>query len=150
MVWQNPWRIQVEKAYARKELADYVYYEIREFAYFQGYHKPSKGFYTYSLRLDIPQWFPEEEPNLYVLSPTVLWKFGGGTINALGASFDFHTLSNGPGGCVKICHDPNWDASKTCVGVLLKGIIWLECYSEHLISGKTISEILYEWKRRVK
>lgn len=72
------------------------------------------------------------------------------TINSVGSSHAFHTLSNGPDGCVQICHFKSefWDASKTCVGVLFKGLLWLEAYDIYLKTDMSIASILSNWKRR--
>lgn len=72
------------------------------------------------------------------------------TINSLGCTHDFHTNSNGPGGCVQICHfsPANWDASKTCVSVMIKAVLWCEAYDVHMVTGLSIATIVDQFKRR--
>lgn len=117
--------------------------------FFSGWQATSHG-NRYKLKLDVPPYYPDNVPSLYVTSPQMLRSFGGGaTINSQGTSHAYHTMSNGTDGCVKICHfDPsNWDASKTCVAVFMKGILWLEAYEMHLKTGEDIATILSSWER---
>ena len=145
----NTRRIQLEKAIMAKELPQFQFYEMGEDRYFEGWQRTSTGG-LYLLKLVLPALFPGQMPRLYVTCPQPLWKYGGGTINSEGASHAFHTRSNGVGGCVQICHfkSENWDASRTCVGVFFKGILWLEAYDVHLAMGMSIEDILKKWKRR--
>ncbi len=105
----------------------------------------------YLLSLKLSEYFPDSMPELYVISPVTLWKHGySSSINSLGVSHDYHTNSNGPGGCVQICHFKSeyWDASKTSVAVFVRGLIWLESYDIHLKTGMSINEIISNLKRR--
>ena len=69
------------------------------------------------------------------------------TINSDKTSHEFHTYGNGPNGCVQICHTQKqkWDASKTCVGVFFKGILWVTAYTVHLETGDSIANVLQNW-----
>jgi hypothetical protein len=51
-----------------------------------------------------------------------------------------HTLGPGPSGEVQICHwrDNRWHAGITLDKVLLKGLLWLEAYEQHLTTGQPI------------
>ena len=149
MMFQNTRRLQVEKGIMARELPQFIFFEIGNDSYFQGWHIVSTGL-LYQLKLVLSEWYPDQMPSLYVTYPLILWKYGGNTINSEGVSHAFHTFSNGPNGCVQICHfkSENWDASKTCVGVLFKGILWLEAYAMHFVTGMTIADILEQWKRR--
>lgn len=131
-----------------RELPQFVLYQIGDESSFQGFQSTSLGGW-YHLKLVLPSWYPDKMPELFVDFPVILWKRDG-TIIA-GVSHAFHTHSNGPGGYVQICHcsPTDWDASKTCVGVFFKGIMWLEAYSHHLLTGKSIAEILEKWKGRL-
>ena len=146
---RNTRRHQLEKAIMAKELPQFQFYEIGEDRYFEGWQRTSTGG-LYLIKLVLSVWFPDQMPSLYITCPQTLWKYGGGNINSEGASHAFHTRSNGPGGCVQICHfkSENWDASRTCVGVFFKGILWLEAYDVHLAMGMSIEDILEKWKRR--
>jgi hypothetical protein len=146
---QNTRRLQLEKVIMARELPQFMFYQMGNETYFQGWHAVLTGL-LYQLKLVLSEWYPDQMPSLYVTYPLILWKYGENTINSEGVSHAFHTLSNGPGGCVQICHfsRENWDASKTCVGVLFKGILWLEAYAVHLVTGMSIADILDQWKRR--
>jgi len=148
-MFQNTRRLQVEKGIMARELPQFIFFEIGNDSYFQGWHIVSTGL-LYQLKLVLSEWYPDQMPSLYVSYPLILWKYGGNTINSEGVSHAFHTLSNGANACVQICHfkSENWDASKTCVGVLFKGILWLEAYAAHLVTGMTIADILKQWERR--
>jgi len=119
---------------------------------FEGGYRTTSGGNNYRLRVAIPSWYPSDMPSLYVVSPSRLRKFGySGSINNEGTSHAYHTLSNGPGGCVQICHfkSENWDASQTCAGVLAKGLMWCEAYDCHLATGLSIAEILENFRRKI-
>ena len=92
------------------------------------------------LRLVLPKGFPDVRPYLFVWSPVTLPRYGGGTVNELGSTGRFHTLGNGEGGRVQICHSRTWDCSVTCVQVWLKGTVWLEAYHQHLSTGKPVAD----------
>jgi hypothetical protein len=95
------------------------------------------------LRLDIPPAYPNSQPRLFVTSPVILRKYRGrGKINDEGISHSFHTLGTGHGGCVEICTVGDWDASITCVKLLIMGVMWLEAYQAHLRTGKDIADFL--------
>ena len=149
MMLKNAGRLQLERRIMGRELPQFMFFEIGNDSYFQGCHIVSNGL-LYHLELVLSEWYPDQMPNLYVTYPLILWKSDGNTINSEGVSHAFHTLSNGPWGCVEICHfkRENWDASKTCVGAFFKGILWLEAYGVHLVTGMTIADILEEWQRR--
>ena len=51
-----------------------------------------------------------------------------------------HTLSNGPNGEVQICHwrDDRWHSGITFNRVLMKAMLWLEAYDQHLSTGYDI------------
>lgn len=148
MILWNPRRIQIERAYMAREFPQFMFYQYRDTAYFQGWHTTSYG-HLYQLKLLLPERYPDQIPELYVTYPFPLRRYDGMPIP--GISHDFHTIGNRSDG-VKICHfnDASWDASKTCVGVFCKGIIWLECHSQHLVTGGTIAEILNRLERRLK
>lgn len=144
-------RLQFEKSIMQNEMPQFLLYQTGNANYFYGCQTTTTLGLLYTLKLTIPTWYPDEMPSLFVVSPLTLPKYGGlGTINNEGISHAFHTQENGPGGCVQICHFQHdyWDASQTCVGVFVKGILWLEAYETHLRTGKDSAEILKNWKRR--
>ena len=142
-------RIQIEKAIMSKEMPQFKPFRNGGEHYFEGWYSTSTG-NRYQLRLVLPAHYPDKQPNLYVISPRILPQYGEGTINSQPSSHQFHTSPNGPGGCVQICHfsTDTWDASCTAVGVMIRGLLWLEAYSLHLLNGKTIADILEEVKLR--
>jgi hypothetical protein len=143
-------RIKKEKKIMLEELPQFKLFEFGDKIYFKGRHRTTTKRLEFQLKLSLPKEYPDLAPALYIINPLTLRKFGGGTINSIGSSHSFHTLRNGPSGCIQICHagNGNWDASKTCIGVLFKGIIWCEAYAVHLRTGIDISEIIENWGRR--
>ena len=143
-------RIREEAYHMSIELSQFKLFKRGSETSFQGWHTTKMGHRRFELKVLLPKGYPEVVPPLYVTSPLTLRKYGGGTINSIVASHAFHTLGNGPGGCIQICHfgTGNWDASKTCIGVLFKGMLWCEAYAVHLRTGLNISEILENWGRR--
>lgn len=146
-------RVQIEEALMQKEMPQFKLNKKGNEWYFEGWQSTETGNNRFKLRLILTQNYPEEPPKLYVISPQILWKHGNsGSINMEGVSHCFHTNSLSPDGFVQICHytPETWDASMVCVSVFLKGILWLETYSIHLITGKTIDQILKTYKERRK
>lgn len=142
-------RLRLERYIVYHELPQFRLCGSIETPYFTGWQKTTQKLQDYKLKLLLPKWYPDQMPCLYVVYPKTLYKYSNWeTINSEGVSHAFHTQANGHDGCVQICHDHNWDASKTCVGVLMKGIIWLEAYERHLKTGFTIAEIIDQLKRR--
>ena len=134
-------RLAVEKALVDEEMPQFRFHDPSGDTYLEGEVGTSGGS-QFTLRCVLHRRFPDEKPHLYVVSPHNLPKYGGhGTINALGKSHDFHTWKNGPDRCIQICHfkDDWWDASKTLVAVLIKGVLWCEAYTMHLKTGRPIS-----------
>ena len=145
-------RLDHEKRIMTKYLPQFQLHLWGENPYFTGYFTTPAKKKRFSLKVNILSWYPDEMPQLYVTSPLKLYTANGyDTINAKGISHEFHTLSNGPDGCIQICHfkSENWDASQTCIGVLFKGILWLQAYEMHLITRESIADILENWKRRM-
>ena len=134
-------RLEVEKAVLESELPHYSLSISGGSACVEGWETTRSG-RRFKLRLQVSRYYPDEMPALYVATPSVLPKHGSGTINAEGLSHSWHTRSNGPGGCVRLCHtkSDHWDASRTLVGVIVKGILWLEGYCAHLETGRPISD----------
>lgn len=142
-------RIKNEEKIISKELPQFHLFKLDDEYSFEGWHTTTTNRLAFELKLSLPTGYPDVMPALYVTYPTILRKYGGGTINSIGVSHAFHTLGNGPGGCIQICHfkNENWDASKTCVGVLFKGMLWCEACAVHLRTGREIAEIFDNWKR---
>ena len=145
-------RLRFEQRILARHLPAFRAYLQGNSPYFEGNHRTTSGGNSYRMKVVVPSWYPSGMPSLYVVSPRKLRKYGyGGYINEVGPSHSYHTLSNGPGGCVQICHfkSENWDASQTCAGVLAKGIMWCEAYDCHLATGRSIANILDEFRRKI-
>ncbi len=148
-LWQV--RLRFEKAIMDSQLPQFQLFHKAGTWFFQGWEKGMRKEPAYQLKLIISEHYPDKMPELYITYPTVLPKYKNyGTINEESSSHQFHTCQNGPDGCVQICHFKStiWDASKTCVGVFIKGILWLLSYELHLINGKSINDNLLYIKRR--
>ena len=94
----------------------------------------------YEIRLYLPPGSPDVKPRCVLWAPRKLPKRWWGTINEHGASHAWHTLANGEGGRVTICHYPLWDATCSYVGVLSRVLCWLEAYENHLKSNAKICD----------
>lgn len=142
-------RINLEQLVISIEMSQFKFVRTSDEECFEGWSATSTG-NKYKLKLKLPQNYPDQCPLLYVESPHILKKYGGGTINEIGSSHAFHINTPGPNGCVQICHftRETWDASRTAVQVLAMGHLWLECHSLHLMTGETIDEIADKLKKR--
>ena len=123
---------------------------------FQIYKDQPNGYYllgnqrtsannSYTLWSPIPAGYPHSRPHLYICTPNPLWGFGRTrTINEYGVSHRMHTLSNGPNGQVQICHwrDERWHSGITFNRVMIKAMLWLEAYEQHLATGQDIHEFV--------
>ena len=105
------------EAILRKEMPQFTLYQNGNSASFEGVQETRIGGVSFYVKVSIPPHYPDQMPNLYIISPLILPKSGGGTINEGGSTHSSHTSGNGPGGCVQICHfeSNSWDATKTCV-----------------------------------
>ncbi len=140
-------RLAYESEILRCELPQFRVYNHRGNTYMAGMQGTNGNYREYELTLRLSEEYPYEKPELFVTSPITLWKYDSeSTINEEGLSHDFHTRSNGPDGCVQICHFKDWNSSNTCVAVFLKGILWLQAYEFHLCTGDDI-EVFFRQPR---
>ena len=136
-------RLAIDEKLVDKYMPDFHFYDKTGNTYVEGWVTPNGTWNSYRLRLDIPPDYPNSQPQLFVTSPVTLWKHGGHeTLNDEIASHRFHLLGTGHGGCVQICTVRDWEASLTCVKLLIMGVMWLEAYQAHLHTGKDIAEFL--------
>lgn len=98
---------------------------------------------SYTLRIDLPQDYPNSCPPLTIASPKNLRQENGEPLPE--NSPEFHTLG-AKDGCISICHfyPLHWNAQDTMYEVFMKGRLWLEAYESHLSTGKPISVYLPE------
>ena len=135
------YRLAYEKKLIEKYMPGFQFHDPKGDTYILGWAATNDGG-RYQVRVDLPGNYPYSAPRVYIVSPKTLQKHGGGNINSEGTTHCFHTLSNGHEGCVQICHFSGWDASTTCVKVLMKTHAWLEAYAGHLRTGKVIADFL--------
>ena len=132
-------RIYMEAQIMAKDLPQFSFYDPEDKTHVMGWQSSSSGRVKLQFKLVLGPSYPDEMPCLYVISPHTLRQFDQSkTINDEGGNFRFHTHLNGPNGEVNVCHHRNWDPSYTCLGVMLKAIIWCEAYAAHLITGEDI------------
>ena len=138
------YRLALEKKLLTRELPQCLLWAWADGARVIGWHVPTGAGTPYQLQLELPPWYPDQEPQLMIASPLLLSKHGGvGTVNDEGLSHSFHTHGNGPAGQVQICHNKEgWDASQTCVSVLYKGICWLQAYWAYFTTGRPLRDFL--------
>lgn len=141
-------RLATERELLARKMSHFQFYDPTHETYVAGWVRTSDGG-NYQLKLVPGYRFPDEMCSLYVVSPSILWRYGGGTVNELGATHSFHTLSNGPGGCVQICHTKpdRWDSGQTIFAVLVKGHLWAEGHSRHVRTGNSIASFCDEVER---
>lgn len=109
-----------------------------------GEHRTNAG-RSYTLRAPLPVGFPNSRPPLYIQAPNPLWGFSSSrTINSYGVSHAMHTFENGPKGEVQICHwrSDRWHSGITLNKVMIKAMLWLEAYEQHLSTGSDIAEFV--------
>ncbi len=150
-ITQDPERAWLELHLVAECFRDFMFHDDDRGLYVTGWVSPNGSVTSYQLRLDIPPHFPHQKPSLFVTSPVTLWKQGGRErINDEGYSHGFHVLGTGHGGCCKICHLDNWDASVPLIQVLWMGILWLEAYAMHLRCGDDIDTCLTYLKQKAR
>jgi len=137
---REAYRKTVEKKLVEKFFPEFALFGLTEDPYFEGRMSSNSGRVRFLVRVVLVSGFPEVMPELYVWDPLFLRTWDGSSLNAEGISHYFHTLDNGPGGRVQICHTLDWDPSITCVQVILKARLWIEAYDAHLTTGKAIAD----------
>ncbi len=109
-----------------------------------GTHRTSSA-NAYEIWSPLPNRYPSSRPPVYVRKPNPLSGYSYiMPINAYGVSHNMHTLSNGPNGEVQICHwrDERWHSGITLNKVMIKAVLWLEAYEQHLSSGDPITNFV--------
>jgi hypothetical protein len=130
----------------RDGLSQFVVYKSNDgYSFFLwGIHRTSSE-NPYELWSPIPSGYPSSRPPVYVWKPNPLWGYSyTKTINSYGVSHSMHTLSNGPNGEVQICHwrDERWHSGITLNKVMIKALLWLEAYEQHVSSGDPITNFV--------
>lgn len=128
----------------RDGMSQFQVYRRDAYYYLWGEQKTNSG-NIYTVWIPIPSNYPYQRPEAYIYKPNPLYGYANiRTINGYGLSHDMHTLENGPNGEVQICHwrSDRWHSGITLNKVMLKVILWLEAYEQHLSSGQTISQFM--------
>ena len=88
--------------------------------------------------------FPNEPPEMFVVSPKKLRNRRGKKLAKIGSSADMHMLDPDAHGHPRICHhnDAAWTPNITLFKVAMKGRLWLEAYEMHKATGKDIDHYL--------
>ena len=143
-------RLAVEKKLLERKFPGAQIIAPKENTSIQLESKTASGI-DYTLMSPIPGNFPNSMMPLYVTKPNPLVSYDRrSAINSLKSSHNFHTHENKLyGGCVEICYTNHWHPGMTIVKVLSSGIIWMQCYQIHLQTGKTIHNILEEYKNKL-
>jgi hypothetical protein len=139
-------RIDFEERLLRRHMANYRLHRCFDGRiYVAGWQSTNSRMTRCELRLDFPDDYPFEMPEVYVTSPRVLSMYDClGTINQLEFSHSFHTASNSDDGLVQICHTHpfDWDPSMNSLSVLVRCAIWVDGYEAHLRTGMTIANYI--------
>jgi len=117
-----------------------VYHYPQDDSYYLFGTAQSSAGRPYDLYAPIPRGFPDQRPPLYVTKPNPLRMADGRSLSDLGVTHNMHTLSPLASGAVQICHwrEPQWHAAITLYRVMLKALLWLEAYEQHLATGRSI------------
>ena len=135
-------RLAIEEKLLKNYMSHFHILSRRTETHIQGWAHTNSG-RRYEARIDLPASFPYGMPELYVVQPKTLPQHDATkTVNSVGPSHRFHTRHNGHDGCIQICHSANWDASTTCIQVLVKLHCWLEAYEGHLRTGQDLAAFL--------
>jgi len=132
-------RLALEEKLIGQYFSDFQVYDHLFDTYIEGWAH-TNGDRWYTGRITLPADYPFAMPRLYVLHR--LWTCDGRELSTLGVSHAFHVLGGGPNGGVEICHTKTWEASRTCVQVLVKLVTWLEALEAHWITGKDLGDFL--------
>lgn len=121
-----------------------VYYNKDRDSYYATGVATSNSGQRYTLHSPIPSGFPAQRPPLYITEPNPLRMADGRTISSLGVSHAMHALTPHEQGWVQICHwrDARWHSGIVLQKVFLKGLIWIEAYEQHLVTGKDLADFV--------
>jgi len=136
-------RIAMERYIVSIETPSFIPSDTLKGPCFTGWHMTSGIGSWYKLQLQLTNNFPNEKPILTIVSPKRLYKYKSQQVlNDIGTSHTFHINGTDVNGNLEICHTRNWDASKSCVGIIIKGCLWWEAYDYNLATGITIDDTL--------
>jgi hypothetical protein len=121
-----------------------VYHNESSDAYYAYGNPSSSSGRTYRLYIPIPTGFPNQRPPMYLTEPCPLRMSNGVAVSSLGISHQMHTLTPSDQGWVQICHwrDNRWHSGILLHKVLLKGLLWIEAYEQHLATGRSLADFV--------
>jgi hypothetical protein len=121
-----------------------VYHHSTTNTYSAGGRASSNAGYQYQIYIPIPAGFPTQRPPMYITEPNPLLMADQVPIKTLGISHRMHTLAPHDCGWVQICHwrENRWHAGIYLHQVLLKGLIWIEAYEQHIATGRDLAEFV--------
>ncbi len=137
------YRLNAERRVLARYLPQYQFKSFLGTAYVEGWQETTPGC-MYCMRLELPAWYPDEMPDLQVVSPKPLgrWDDLGRWVTSWGHAHSTHTHGMTPDGYVRICHELEWHPAKTCLTVFRKGII-LACRIRKTSKHRAIDGRLY-------
>ena len=100
---------------------------------------------AYRLLLVAAADYPSSMPEAYLISPLILRDCHGRELLAISPSHQMHLLKPNSR-FIRLCHykPANWHPNVTLYKVVLKCLIWLVAYENHLQSGRPITDYLGE------
>ncbi len=123
------------------------YYPQGAFYYIYGVYT-SNSRREYTIWCQLPEYYPNICPSVYVHKPNPLIGYGNITVNSYGLSHNMHTLEPNNVGEVQICHwrQSRWHSGYTLNRVMLKVMLWFEAFEQHLSTGQTINDFVTTMK----
>ena len=97
----------------------------------------------YRLAVVLEHDYPASVPQVFVIRPLVLRGFHGEDLLAASPSHSMHLLKP-KGRHLQLCHYKvaNWHPNVTLYKVVLKCLLWLEAYENHLQTGRPVTDFL--------
>jgi hypothetical protein len=138
-------RMAVEHQVLQREGFDQfsVYHNRSADSYYASGTATANSGRQYRLYIPIPSGYPNERPPMYLTDPNSLRMADGSLISSLGVSHQMHTLEPW-NGWVQICHwrAQRWHSKIPLTKVFLKGLVWIEAYEQHLVTGRPLAEFV--------
>ena len=134
-------RLGYESYLLKEELPHFSFYNptVAGETTVQGNHTTAAN-RSYTLCIKIRAGFPEQMPLAYITWPSPLYGYGGKTIQSYGTSHNMHVFAPDWNNYAKLClvKEEFWTASNTIVGLVMKGLLWLEAFEVHCRTGQNI------------
>lgn len=104
---------------------------------------PTSSGARYGLSVGLAADYPASVPQVFIVRPLVLRDFLGQDLLAISPSHTMHLLKPRERH-IQLCHykAQNWHPNVTLYKVVLKCLLWLEAYENHLQSGRPITDYL--------